>query len=91
MKYLGFWVTYNGVKPVNKKIESIKNMTPQNSRKGFQKIIGLVNYYCNIWEGHPHTLETLTNSKPSKVRFKWTEAKQKTFEELSALWPIIIC
>ena len=25
MEYLGFWVTYNAVKPTNKKIEAITN------------------------------------------------------------------
>ena len=24
MEYLGFWVTHNGVKPINKKAEAIK-------------------------------------------------------------------
>ena len=28
MEYLGFWVTRNGVKPVNKNIEAITNMKP---------------------------------------------------------------
>ena len=31
MEYLGFWVTHNGVKPINRKIESITNMAPPNS------------------------------------------------------------
>ena len=33
MEYLGFWVTRNGVKTVNKKIEPITNMAPSTSRK----------------------------------------------------------
>ena len=28
MEYLGFWVTRNGVKPINKKIEAITNTNP---------------------------------------------------------------
>ena len=28
MEYLGFWVTRTGIQPVNKKVESIVNMTP---------------------------------------------------------------
>ena len=28
MEYLDFWVTRDGVKPINRKIESITNMEP---------------------------------------------------------------
>ena len=28
MKYLGFWVTHSSIKPINRKIEAIKNMKP---------------------------------------------------------------
>ena len=33
MEYLGFCVTRNGVKPINRKIEAMKNMAPPTSRK----------------------------------------------------------
>ena len=33
MEYLGFWVTCDGVKPINRKIEAITNMKPNTSRK----------------------------------------------------------
>ena len=33
MDYLGFWITYDGVKPINKKIEAITNMKPPTSQK----------------------------------------------------------
>ena len=33
MEYLGFWVTCDGVKPINKKIEAISNMAPPTSQK----------------------------------------------------------
>ena len=31
MKYLGFWVTHDGVKPININIETMTNMNPPNS------------------------------------------------------------
>ena len=33
MEYLGFWVTHDCVKLMNKKIEAITNMAPPTSRK----------------------------------------------------------
>ena len=33
MEYLGFWVTQKGIRPINKKIEAIVNMTPPKNEK----------------------------------------------------------
>ena len=33
MEYLVFWITRNGVKPINKEIEVITNMNPPNTLK----------------------------------------------------------
>ena len=42
MKYLGFWVTWTGIRPVNEKVESIVNMTPPINQKQLRSFIGLV-------------------------------------------------
>ena len=60
MEYLCFWVTCDGAKHKNKKIESMTNMNPPTPRKELRKFIGLINYYCNMWPRGPHTLEPLT-------------------------------
>ena len=33
MEYLVFWVAWNGIRPVNKKVEVIVNMTPPKKSK----------------------------------------------------------
>ena len=33
MEYLGFWVTHDGIKLINRKMESITNMNPTTPRK----------------------------------------------------------
>ena len=43
MSYLGLWVTCEGVKLLIKKVESIKNMTPQTIQKVMRKLKGIVN------------------------------------------------
>ena len=43
MKYLGFRVTRTGIRPINKKIEAIVNMTPSKNQKQVRSFIGLVN------------------------------------------------
>ena len=49
MEYLGFWVTRNGIRPVNRKVEAIVNMTPPNNIIQVHVFVGLVNYYMDMW------------------------------------------
>ena len=44
MEYLGFWVTRDGVKPINKKTKAITNMAPPTTRKEVKKFTGVINY-----------------------------------------------
>ena len=73
MEYLGFWVTRHGIKPTNKKIESMTNMNPPTPRKEVQQFICLVNYYCNMWARCSHMLLNLTKITSNKVKLKWTK------------------
>ena len=43
VEYLGFWVTRNGIRLVNKKGEAMVNMMPPKSQKQARAFIGLVN------------------------------------------------
>ena len=84
MEHLGFWVTHNGVKPIDLKTSN-KNMKPPNSRKGVRQIIGLVNYYYDIWARYSHKLAPLTNIMSSGARFKWTKIEQDAFKEIKRI------
>ena len=61
IEYLGFGITQYGIRPLNKKIEAINNMTPPTTWKGVHKFIGLFNYYRYVWVSRSHTLKPLTN------------------------------
>ena len=45
MEYLSFLVTQNGIRPENKKVEPILNMTPPNSIRQVRAFVVLVKYY----------------------------------------------
>ena len=49
MEYLGFWVTQNGVKKKNRKIEAITKMKPPTPQKEVRQFIGVVNCYRDLW------------------------------------------
>ena len=70
MEYLGFWVTRDGVKLINRKIEKIKNTKPSTYQKEVQNFIRVMNYYRNIWPRRSHKLAPRTKITSNKVKFK---------------------
>ena len=80
MEYLGFWVTQNEIRPMNKKVKSIVNMTLSKNTKQERVFIGLLNYYMDIWSRRSHLLYPLNTLTPNKVKFKWTDVEQKAFD-----------
>ena len=74
MEYSGFWVSLEGVIPINKN-GSNKTIMPMTSQKGVLKFIGLVNYYCGMWESQSNTLAPLSKLTSIKVKFKWAEVE----------------
>ena len=80
MEYLGFWVTRDGVKPINKKIESMTNMVPTTSRKESLEFIGVIKYYRDMWPRWSYKLASLTKLTYIKGNFKWTQVEQDDFD-----------
>ena len=70
MEYLGLWVKRTGIGSVNKKVETIVNITPPINQKQVRSFIGLVKYYRDICSKRSHLLKSLTALKPNKVTFK---------------------
>ena len=50
LEYLGYWITQDGVKPFNKKVEAINNLAPPKNCTEVRKCIGFVNYYRDMWK-----------------------------------------
>ena len=79
MGCLGFWVTRDGVKPVNKKIEAIKY-----DDTNFSKISTPVYRFCVLLPQYivktlPYVI-TFTKIKSNKLKFKCNKIKQKVFK-----------
>ena len=85
MEYLGVWVTRDGIKPINIKIEKITNMKPPTCQKEVQNFIGVINYYCNMWLRRSHTLLPLTKLMFIKRNFKFTQVEQYAFNKIKRI------
>ena len=70
MEYLGSWLTCNGIKLVDLKMQAMKNMKPPTYQKEVHQFVGVLNYYRGIWARRSHTLAPLTNITSRKVKFK---------------------
>ena len=57
-------------------------MAPSTSRKEVQKLIGVINYYRDMWPRRSHTLAPLTRLAYIKRKFKWTQVAQDAFDKI---------
>ena len=80
MECLGLWVTRTGIRPINKKVEAIVNMTPPKNTKEVRSFIGIVNYYRYMWAKRLHLLHPLNALTLHKVKSKWTDVEYKAFD-----------
>ena len=66
---LGYWITRNGIKPLEKKVQAILNLSPPTTTKQTISLLGIVQYYRDIWEKHSHILAPLTElTREPKIR-----------------------
>jgi len=85
LEYLGFWITREGICPVTKKVEAIRNLAPPKTVKQVRRFVGLINYYRDMWPRRAHIMTPITNLTAKDVKFKWTQIEQKTFDDMNAI------
>jgi len=95
IEYLGYWITQDGVKPLPNKVQAILNLEPPKTLKQLRRVLGIVQYYRDIWEKRSHLLAPLTDlvattqsankGKKSKRKFEWTDECQVAFNDMKKL------
>jgi hypothetical protein len=87
-EYLGYHIMTSGVCPLTSKVEAIQQLKPPKTLKQLHTLLGLINYYRNIWKQQSHVLTLLmelTKVPRRSKSFKWEEAQDKAFQEIKKL------
>eukprot|EP00957_Ditylum_brightwellii_P092641 7054297-Ditylum_brightwellii.AAC.1 len=81
LEYLGYWVTNQGIKPLQKKLEAVLRIAAPTTRKQLCSFIGMINYYCNMWQDHSKVLAPLTVLMSKTTPWAWMSVKQKAYDQ----------
>jgi hypothetical protein len=91
MEYLGYIITSEGIKPDPKKVEAILALERPKTVKDVRRLLGMIQYYRDIWRRRSHILSPLTQligGEKSKVKNKviqWNEECEQAFTDLKKM------
>lgn len=85
LEYLGYWITRNGIQPVSKKVEAIKNIAPPKTKRELRRFIGIVNYYRDMWIRRSDILAPLSKLTSKTAKWQWTDIEQNAFEKMKRI------
>ena len=82
LKYLGYWITRDGIQPIPKKINAIQAIAMPTTKRELRSFLGMVNYYQDMWRKRSELIAPLTALSSKNVQWKWTEVHQKAFIDI---------
>ncbi|KAH0738661.1 hypothetical protein KY290_037366 [Solanum tuberosum] len=80
--FLGHIVFGDGIKVDTRKIETVQNWPRPTSPTEIRSFLGLAGYYRRFVEGFSSIASPLTKLTQKAVKFQWSEACEKSFQEL---------
>ena len=75
-------VSDNGIRVDTQKIEAIKSQPRPTSPTDVRSFLGMTGYYRRFVEGFSSILSFLTKTTQKTVKFQWSDACEKNFQEL---------
>lgn len=88
MIYLGYQISTEGISPDPAKIKAILNLKPPRTMRQVKQVIGLIQYYRDLWPRRSHILSPIVeltkgySKKKKHLKIKWTEECDKAFNEM---------
>ena len=85
LTFLGHIVGQGQVRPVEAKVEAISDFPVPTGKRQLMRFLGMAGYYRKFCNNFSVIAEPLTNLLGKKVRYVWSEACQKSFDQLKAI------
>ena len=83
IEYLGYLLTKDGIKPVQKKIQAVLDLQPPTTLKELRSFLGMVQFYRDMWKQRSHILAPLTDLVGlGKKKIKWESKHQDSFDRI---------
>ncbi|BFZ24011.1 hypothetical protein BsWGS_27050 [Bradybaena similaris] len=82
IKYLGFIVTRDGIRPDDDKVKAIRDLPIPRSVREVRGFIGMCGYYRQHIVNFSKAAEPLINLTKKYARFNWTPACDRAFQYL---------
>ena len=79
VKYLGHLVDAQGIRPLPKHVETIRQFQPPNSRESLSRFLGLLNFYRPFLPNLAEVVRPLTELLSPKVTFTWSDKQESAF------------
>ncbi|WVZ54125.1 hypothetical protein U9M48_004978 [Paspalum notatum var. saurae] len=82
VKFLGHVISNGGITVDQSKVSEVQNRKIPEDVKGIRSFLGLAGYYRRFIEGFSKIAKPMTALLEKNIKFQWTSACQKAFEEL---------
>ena len=85
--YLGYIVTPQGIRPNPKKVKAIQALERPTTVTQVRRLIGMVQYYRDLWPKRSHILEPFTavSSGKKHAKIKWTPDLESAFHAVKKM------
>ncbi|XP_048002638.1 uncharacterized protein LOC125239165 [Leguminivora glycinivorella] len=80
--YLGYEISAEGVKPGEKKVQSVQNFPRPNDVHNVRQFLGLVGFFRKFIGGFAQIAYPLTKLLKKEAVWEWTSAQEEAFETL---------
>ena len=82
MKFLGHVISPDGIQPIAKRIEALRNVKSPQSKRDVMKILGCLEFHsCYIKDLHVDS-EPFNNLIEDSTSFQWTEEREMFFNSI---------
>ena len=85
VKYLGYIITREGIKPDPKKIQAIVDLARPTTVTDMKGFLGMVQFYRDMWQGRSHMLHPLIEAckvGKGKTPIQWSTDLNNSFEDV---------